>query len=152
MRRLAAALAFAGAVFAASAALAAPPDPAAELAARDRAFDQASRERGVAAWVEFFADDAVVFPGRGPFVRGKEAIRAAWAKAGFDPAGLSWFVDGAEVSAAGDFGVTYGHWRAERKGPDGKPAVATGKYLTTWRKGADGVWRVIADIGAPDAP
>ena len=30
---------------------------------------------------------------------------------------------------------------------DGKPTVSRGKYITVWRKGKDGAWKVVADLG-----
>jgi ketosteroid isomerase-like protein len=36
--------------------------------------------------------------------------------------------------------------------PAGKPVTDRGKYVTIWKKQADGSWKVIADIFNSDLP
>lgn len=122
----------------------------AALLQADIEFGQASIVEGRPAWVERFADDAVVFPAGGAVLRGKAEIVERWQKDSFDPQGLTWSPAGAQASLAGDLGFTYGSWEKVGKGPDGKLTVTKGKYLTVWRKNADGAWQVIADIGNAD--
>jgi ketosteroid isomerase-like protein len=118
----------------------------------DIEFGQASVVQGLPAWIERFAEDAVVFPAGGPLLRGKTEIVERWKKDAFDPQGLAWSPAGAQASGGGDFGFTYGVWEKTGKGPDGKLTVMKGKYLTVWRKNADGKWQVVADIGNADPP
>jgi len=124
----------------------------AALLQADIEFGQASIVQGLPAWTERFAEDAVVFPAGGPVLQGKAEIVERWKKDAFDPQGLTWSPAGAQASAAGDLGFTYGVWEKTGKGPDGKLTVMKGKYLTVWRKSADGQWLVVADIGNADPP
>ncbi|MFZ5609686.1 MAG: YybH family protein [Pseudomonadota bacterium] len=126
-------------------ALAQGPD---EVLAADRAFAALSRKEGApAAFARYLADDAVKLdPGRAP-VTGKAAIvqamRAAW-----DPrATLDWQPQGGAVAASGDLAYSWGLWTYSGPDESGVVKISHGKYLTVWRRGKDGAWRVIADSG-----
>jgi len=54
------------------------------------------------------------------------------------------------ASEAGDLGYTLGTWRSTRYNDAGRGHVSTGKYVTIWRKQADGSWKVVFDGGNPD--
>ncbi len=124
----------------------------AALIRTDTAFAQASAARGLDGWLAFFAEDATIFPPDGTVVSGLEAIRAHYRATGFTPAGLAWRPLGAEVAAAGDLGYTFGTWTLT--GAAGGAVVRKGSYVTVWRRGGDGGWKVVADIGssAPARP
>lgn len=120
-------------------------DPAEVLRAADRAFFQATRERGLEGWLSFFADDAAVYPPEGPLVVGARDVRASYAsQAGFPAKGFVWEPLEAGISTAGDLGWTLGH-----AGNDagGTPVWSEGRYLSVWRRAADGSWRVVTDLG-----
>ena len=55
------------------------------------------------------------------------------------------------ASAAGDLGYTLGTWQSTHYNEAGKGQVTTGKYVTIWRKQADGSWKVVFDGGNPDS-
>jgi ketosteroid isomerase-like protein len=125
------------------------PDPAApiggaadpaELLRVDSAFAQASVARGAkAAFLAFAADEAIGFGGGKEINQGREAIGA-----GFDnfPAGavLEWTPVGADIAQSGDLGCTVG-----------EASIASrryySKYLTVWKRQADGIWKFVADGG-----
>jgi ketosteroid isomerase-like protein len=119
-----------------------------ELLEADREFGKAVAARGIDGWVECFAEDGKMFPAGGEVVEGKKAVRelmaARFAQPGFS---LHWTPLGAELARSGDFGYTYGMSESRFTGKDGKLIVATGKYITVWRKEKNGAWKVIADIG-----
>ena len=121
----------------------------------DRAFGQAVAARGVDGWVDCFAEDGKMFPAERDVVEGKAAIRelmtARFAQPG---ASLRWTPVGGEIARSGDFGYTYGTSESRGMDKDGKPTLSRGKYITVWRKGAGGTWKVVADIGnaAPPKP
>jgi ketosteroid isomerase-like protein len=105
--------------------------------------------RGTAAWAEAFAEDGAMLIANTPLVRGREKIRELMADLG-DPGKakpelqIRWRPLGAQVSDDGTLGWTYGNSvsisaRGEHQG----------KYLTIWRKQADGSWKVQADQGSP---
>lgn len=115
-----------------------------ELLAADRAFAvMASNEGASNAFAAFASEDAVNFPGSEP-ARGRDAVVAS--VSGFGPGALSWAPEGGEVSADGTLGYTWGPYSMTEPGND--VVVGRGYYLTVWRKGADGDWKVIADIGS----
>lgn len=129
------------------------PDLAAELenlSAADRAFARATAARGVEGWVANFAEDGVMFQA-GAIVRGHAAIGELMAPAFSDSSySLSWEPEYAEVSRTADLGYTVGRYESRRVGPDGMSLVGTGRYVTIWRRDADGRWKVVLDIGSPD--
>jgi ketosteroid isomerase-like protein len=117
-------------------------DPAEVLRAADRAFFQDTRKNGLEGWLGWFAEDAVVVPPSGPLAVGSEAIRKHYeGQRGFPYKGFVWQPDTASISSLGDFGWTIGSWGSDATGE----AVWNGKYLTVWRKGPDGTWKVVVD-------
>lgn len=119
-----------------------------ELMDADRAFNTMAQEKGVpAAFVEFAHEDVVLFyPGREPY-RGKSGVRERFARW---PAGakLIWAPAGAEISARGDMGWTWG--RGDFVTADAKRTPS--QYLSVWRRDFDGVWRYVSDMGIDGVP
>jgi ketosteroid isomerase-like protein len=113
----------------------------------DRAFAADAQEHGVqAAFTRFAAPDAWVLKAGGA-ARGRDAVQATFAGAG--QVDLRWEPKGGELSEAGDVGFTWGTWSRRIKGEAGQPQ--TGRYLTTWRRTAEG-YRWTADLGDSDPP
>jgi len=111
----------------------------------------ASKDRQ--AFLALWADDAAIFPPGKPVVVGKENILREWAPILKDPdVSLTWQPDKVEASASGDLGYTYGKFRWRGKDPEGRVQVHNGKYVTIWRKGKDGRWRAVVDLGTPSDP
>jgi len=128
-----------------------PPDPGVLMEA-DRAFAADVAEGGSRAWTSWFAEDgSMVQPGVG-LVSGRETILSFMA--GLDGPGvvLRWEPDYADISASGDLGWTTGTYRSESPGPDGEVRTGQGRYVTIWRKQADGSWKVAMDLGNPTDP
>lgn len=129
---------------------AAVADERAALMQADRDFNGATAERGVEGWVEYFAEDGKMFPAGGEIITGKAAIREAMAPAFAAPNfSLRWEPKGADVSASGDLGYTYGIFVAKGEDPKDEPVTRYGKYVSIWRKQSDGSWKVVLDIGNP---
>ena len=128
----------------------APGDSALTLVKVDEAFAKATAERGMEGWISYFGPDAKIFPQGQPVVEGLDAVKACYAKNGFDPKDLRWKPLGGELAASGDLGYTWG--TASWPGVDAKGAkvTRTGKYLTLWKKQPDGSWKVTADLGNAD--
>ena len=101
--------------------------------------------RGAEAWAAGFADDGAMYPAGAPRIVGHEKIAAAMADLG-KTLHLSWRPLGAEASADGTFGYTWGS--AEIVTPNGERRT---KYITIWRRVGD-QWKVVADMGAPGEP
>ncbi len=110
----------------------------------DRVFAEQTAQRGLDGWVEAFAPDGKLV-GRGGVTEGHDAIRTAMGALDRSDFSLSWEPLFAEGS--GDLGYTHGTYRRERVNSEGKAVVETGRYVTIWRRNADGKWKVVLDIG-----
>ncbi|MGD1148062.1 MAG: nuclear transport factor 2 family protein [Thermoanaerobaculaceae bacterium] len=122
-----------------------------DLLAADKAFARASGEKGLEAWLAVMAPDVRVFPGDA-IVEGFDKVKALYERTRFDPRPLRWVPVGAEVSASGDMGYTYGTWERDGKAATGEAMRLTGKYVTVWTRAKGGPWRMQADIGSVDPP
>ena len=103
--------------------------------------------RGGAAFADWFAEDGVALGnGAAPLV-GRVAIAKS---ANWDPKvyQLTWTPTDAVMGPSGDMGYTWGHFEGHSKGVNGNPVTVTGRYITVWRKQADGNWKVALDAGA----
>ena len=95
--------------------------------------------RGGAAFAEWFAEDGVALGnGAAPLV-GRVAIQKS---ANWDPKvyQLTWTPTDAQMGPSGDMGYTWGHFEGHSKDVNGNPVTVTGRYITFWRKQADGRW------------
>ena len=138
-----------------SAATAAPP--AVEAAAVRQAIEQANAKqrnainRGVGTGlVANYADDAVLmFPGE-PAWRGRGEIGANGVKLLHSAKFGDMKLNTASVDVAGDYAIETGsvEWTVTPKG--GKAMHHKGKYLTVWKKQADGSLKIVRDIGNSD--
>lgn len=119
-----------------------------ELLEADMAFDLATARRGLEGWMSFFVDDAQLNSTNGP-LRGKEALRnhysRMFAQKDFS---IRWKPYHAEASRDGTLGFTLGTAVIMWTGADGKTVKRDGRYITVWRKQADGSWRVVTDMGS----
>ncbi len=103
--------------------------------------------RGGAAFADWFADDGVALGnGEAPLI-GKVAIvkSAQWSPKAYQ---LTWTPTDAMMGPSGDMGYTWGHFEGRSKDANGNPVLTSGRYMTVWRKGADGSWKVVLDAGA----
>lgn len=121
-----------------------PETLAATVRAREVAFAKTMAARDHAAFGRFVADEAL-FMGRSP-LRGRQAVLEGW-KPYFDgaQAPFSWTPERVEVVASGTLAIS--------SGPVFDPAgKRVGTFNSTWRRDADGEWRVVLDIGCPPCP
>ena len=111
----------------------------------ERAFAQTSITSGTrAAFLEFFAEDGIVFDA------GPVNAHTVWEQRPAEGPVLSWGPEIADVSAARDMGYTSGPFEV-RQTHESDP-VAWGHFVSVWRRNADGTWNVIADGGIPHGP
>lgn len=97
------------------------------------------------AFAEYLAEDALQLPnGSEPIFGRDEIVRSMVDGPGFE---LNWEPQRAEVSASTDMGWTWGTYVATFQDSTGADIQSTGKYLNVWRKQADGIWRVVVDMG-----
>lgn len=117
--------------------------PAGILHGEDRAFDDDAAARGGDAWAERFAADGAVWPRGSERVVGPALIKVAIDDLRAGGRVLRWEPSTGAMSPAGDLGITAGPYRIEEHG---KP-IATGVYVTVWRRTTDGAWQIIFDTG-----
>lgn len=123
-----------------------------EILAADRAFAQATAEYGAEGWVSYFAADGIMVSGQ-TVVAGHDSIRALMTRVFADPMySLEWEPQRAEVAISNDLGYTWGTYERRRTEDDGTAVSETGSYLSVWRRGEGGEWKVALDIGSPDDP
>lgn len=141
------ALIFALAFLVAACASDAPMRPVVDAATLERevrdaetAFARTMAARDFAAFGRFIADDAVFVNGGQP-LRGKAAIVAEWRKYFADAdAPFAWRPEIVAVLPSGTLAQTVG----PVTGADGKEFA---RFYSTWRRDADGRWRIVLDNG-----
>jgi ketosteroid isomerase-like protein len=116
-------------------------DLRAEVRAAETAFAATLAARDLAGFAGFVSEEAV-FVGRSAY-RGRAAVVEAWRSYFETPdAPFSWAPETVEVLDSGELAMT--------SGPVYDPAGARiGTFHSTWRRAADGRWRVIFDQGCP---
>jgi ketosteroid isomerase-like protein len=118
----------------------------------DRKFARSVAEHRLEAWVEAFDTTGIQMRPNTPFTPGHDEIRRQMTPAFADTTWhLSWEPSLAFVSASADLGYTLGTYRSVRRDSAGEERSGTGKYVTIWRKQADGAWKVVFDGGNPDS-
>ncbi|HET6207985.1 MAG TPA: nuclear transport factor 2 family protein, partial [Terracidiphilus sp.] len=103
--------------------------------------------RGGAGFADWFAEDGVALGnGAAPLI-GRVAIAksANWSPKVYQ---LTWTPTDAVMGPSGDMGYTWGHFEGRSKDANGNPVTTTGRYMTIWRRQADGNWKVVLDAGA----
>lgn len=114
----------------------------------ERAFAKRCGEVGIrASFLEFFADDAIVFSPHP--VKYKEAVKDRPAPPNPLAYALEWEPIFGEVSAAGDMGYDTGPSVFTNKTAE-KPTPQYGFFFSVWKKLADGNWKVVLDVGGAE--
>jgi ketosteroid isomerase-like protein len=110
-------------------------------------FARDTKERGGAGFASWFAEDGVALGNGQPPVIGRVAIEksANWTPQAYQ---LSWTPTDAQMGPSGDMGYTWGHFEGRSKDSNGNPVLTSGRYMTIWRRQADGSWKVVLDAGA----
>ena len=110
-------------------------------------FMKAAAEDGSAGYMSYYADDAVEVPNGASIMQGKTEIAKTMGFLDNKDNHLTWTPVGADISASGDLGYTYGNYEFHAKDKDGKPVVQHGHYTSIWKKQKDGSWKVVLDMG-----
>ena len=119
--------------------------PLHSMVATERAFAQASADKGTReSFLMFIADDGILF--RPTAVAGKKWMLEHPVPVTENRPLLAWQPIFADMAAAGDMGYTFGPWEFKRNIHDQK-AVAFGHFATVWKKQADGNWKFAIDLG-----
>lgn len=119
-----------------------------------------------ATWVQNFAtkdvdkiasvysDDASVLITGMPVINGipaiKDTLKPMVADKGFS---ITFASDKVDVAKSGDIGYSQGSYTMASTAPKTKKVMTEkGKYVTVFKKGADGNWKAVADIFNADGP
>ena len=118
------------------------------------------------AWVQAFAtkdaykiatvysEDASVFMTDSPIITGIPAIKAALKPIVADKNfAITFASEKVDVAKSGDLGYSQGAYTMTSTSPKTKKAVTEkGKYVTVFKKQADGSWKAVSDIFNADGP
>jgi len=126
---------------------AAPKATAAMLKELEAEFMKATADKGSQGYMSYYADDSVEVPNGVPLIQGKAEIAKGMGFLDDKNNRLLWTPVGADISASGDLGYTYGTFEFHAKDKDGKPVVQYGKYTSIWKQQKDGSWKVVLDMG-----
>ena len=104
-------------------------------------------EKGGAGFAEWFAEDGVALGNGSAPVVGRVAIAksANWSPKVYQ---LTWTPTDALMGPSGDMGYTWGHYEGRSQDKNGQPVVISGRYMTVWKKTADGSWKVALDASS----
>jgi len=102
---------------------------------------------GVAA---HYTDDAALLPPDAARIDGREGIQGAW-QALIDADVRDVVLTTEEVDVFGDVANEVGTIRATAPGENGGRVQWVGKYVSVWKRGGDGTWRLHRDIWNFDA-
>jgi ketosteroid isomerase-like protein len=102
--------------------------------------------------VSYYSDDATVMPPNVPAITDRASAQKAWAAMLVPGAKVSWAANKVESAASGDIVYDQGTYSVTVPGPDGKWVNDEGKYLSVWKKQADGSWKEAEDMWNSDLP
>ena len=123
------------------------------IRAADAAWSQAFSARDTTAAVAAVESTGSVAAPNAPIATGPQAIRALFEGFYALPAmTIHWQPNVVQASRSGELGFTLGTYELSFNDPKGKPASDKGKYVTVWRKQADGTWKVVVDEFNSDQP
>jgi uncharacterized protein (TIGR02246 family) len=110
--------------------------------------------KDVDKFVSYYSNDASVLLPNQMLITGKDNIKAAFKPMLADPNfALTFQSTRAEASKSGDFVYVIGTYSMTSSSPtDQKPVTDQGKYLTVFKKQADGSWKAVADMINSDLP
>ena len=114
------------------------------VVAANRAFSDDAASRGLAeAFASRFAAEGRMFPPGAPVAEGPAAVRALM------QGDLTAIWTPVDAIGSGTVAATWGI-AAFRGTREGKPIAFQTRYVTVWRKNAEGAWEIWADLG-PEA-
>ena len=115
------------------------------------AWSKDSASKDPAKFASYYADDATLMLPNEPILKGAGNIKST-AGAMMQDKNFALSFQGDKVEVAGGLAYTQGTYSMTMTDQKGNPAPDKGKYLTVWKKQADGSWKVIEDIINSDLP
>lgn len=114
-------------------------------------FDALKRGDTVAARANYAEDAVVMMPNEGAW-RGQPAVAKGFAGFLAQAAVTEGGTTTQDVMVSGDMAVETGSFEWTLSPKNGKPIKDKGKYVTVWRRQADGSWKIVRDINNSDLP
>jgi uncharacterized protein (TIGR02246 family) len=117
------------------------------------AFTEAFTAGDASKLAGLFADDAIRLAPNSPMVKGRTAIEEALKALFEETAARELTLNGVDRGASGDLAYEIGTYklRLERTG-EAPPVEDEGKYIVLLKRGADGTWKVQAEMFNSDLP
>lgn len=114
---------------------------------------KAAQSKDLDTFVTFYTEDASVLTPNAPIFTGRAAIKDGLKPMLADPQfSLTYMPTRVEVSKSGDLAFTQGPYKMTFSDIRGNKFEDEGKYLTVWRKGADGHWKAVEDTMNSNLP
>jgi ketosteroid isomerase-like protein len=119
----------------------------------DLAWAKAGAARDLERTLSFLAEDATEMAPNTPAAVGRAAHRKVWGDMFATPGfAMGWQPTKVEASRGGDLGYSVGTYQQTMHDRAGKPVADRGKYVTVWKKQADGTWKAVVDAFNSDLP
>lgn len=120
---------------------------------RELSFAQSVQKHDAAAFAGHVMADAVFDANTPQPTRGRAAILQHWAPMiEGRTVRLDWYPQQVVVSGDGTLAYSSGAYLFENLAPGAKRRYTIGRFATTWRRAADGVWRAAFDGGDEGRP
>lgn len=119
----------------------------------ESAWVKTAATKDVDGFLAYYADDAQLLVPNAPLFTGKTAMKDPIKQLMSDPNfSLTFLPARVEVAKSGDLAYTQGAYKMSFSDQRGNKFEDEGKYLTVWRKQADGTWKAIEDTNMSDLP
>jgi ketosteroid isomerase-like protein len=115
------------------------------ILAADAAWLRVYQAKDLAKSVAFCDEQASMLAPNAPIATGKDAIAKVIAD-DFAHDTIIWHANKVGVARSGELGYTSGTTENSIKDASGQTKSDKGKYLTVWKKQADGSWKVLYDM------
>jgi ketosteroid isomerase-like protein len=129
-------------------------ESAAAVKAADIKWSKAAQAHDMVTLDSYYADDATVLPANEEMITNKGGATKYWMDHLTPNVEVSWSPMYVEAAKGGDMVYVLGSYTMTTKPVKGKGATVTdhGKYLSVWKKQADGSWKAEADTWNSDKP
>ena len=122
------------------------------IEAANARFADAAKRGDTAVVSAIFAEDVIVMMPNQPAQRGVDAARKNFAST-FAPSTVKAFdLKTDDVAVGGDLAVETGNYEMTLQPRGGREVKDKGKYITVWKRQADGSWKIIRDMVNSDLP
>ena len=114
-------------------------------------YSEMNMKKDVDGWMALWDEDGIKMSPNIPSIHGKSAIRELKHKKSQSPDDMEMTIKVEDTQLAGDFGFAHGTYFVSITPQGGGAAKSMeGKYLTIFRKQADGAWKIYRDSVSPN--